>query len=152
MLINSTYSSYWSTFPIMQSTFFVTQTASKMSILGMKLQHWLGGGGERWIRLIVGFQPLMVISPTASWIGWCKHWLVKVPEIFEIEPVFALRETVSAFRTDFKNSLFGHESWATKLPLKLVSLYIQRSLQYNDYERYATIPHRPRIARIITNW
>ncbi len=28
-----------------------------------------GGGGE--IRLIVGFQPLMVISPTASWIRWC---------------------------------------------------------------------------------
>ncbi len=27
----------------------------------------LGGG----IRLIVGFQPLMVISPTASWIRWC---------------------------------------------------------------------------------
>ncbi len=26
----------------------------------------MGGG----IRLIVGFQPLMVISPTASWIRW----------------------------------------------------------------------------------
>ncbi len=29
-----------------------------------------GGGG---IRLIVGFQPLMVISPTASWIRWCMQ-------------------------------------------------------------------------------
>ncbi len=29
------------------------------------------GGGE--IRLIVGFQPLMVISPTASWIRWCMQ-------------------------------------------------------------------------------
>ncbi len=29
------------------------------------------GGG--WIRLIVGFQPLMVISPTASWIRWCMQ-------------------------------------------------------------------------------
>ncbi len=29
----------------------------------------LGG----WIRLIVGFQPLMVISPTASWIRWCMQ-------------------------------------------------------------------------------
>ncbi len=29
----------------------------------------MGGGGEE-IRLIVGFQPLMVISPTASWIRW----------------------------------------------------------------------------------
>ncbi len=28
------------------------------------------GGG---IRLIVGFQPLMVISPTASWIRWCMQ-------------------------------------------------------------------------------
>ncbi len=26
-----------------------------------------------WIRLIVGFQPLMVISPTASWIRWCMQ-------------------------------------------------------------------------------
>ncbi len=31
---------------------------------------WLGGG---WIRLIVGFQPLMVISPTESWIRWCMQ-------------------------------------------------------------------------------
>ncbi len=30
----------------------------------------LGGGV---IRLIVGFQPLMVISPTASWIRQCTH-------------------------------------------------------------------------------
>ncbi len=29
--------------------------------------------GRRCIRLIVGFQPLMVISPTASWIRWCMH-------------------------------------------------------------------------------
>ncbi len=28
-------------------------------------------GGE--IRLIVGFQPLMVIWPTASWIRWCMQ-------------------------------------------------------------------------------
>ncbi len=26
-----------------------------------------------WIRLIVSFQPLMVISPTASWILWCMQ-------------------------------------------------------------------------------
>ncbi len=30
---------------------------------------WVGG----WIMLIVGFQPLMVISPTASWIRWCMQ-------------------------------------------------------------------------------
>ncbi len=29
--------------------------------------------GVGWIRLIVGFQPLMVISPTASWIRWCMQ-------------------------------------------------------------------------------
>ncbi len=33
--------------------------------------YLLGGGG--WIRLIVGFQPLMVISPTVSWIRWCMQ-------------------------------------------------------------------------------
>ncbi len=33
-----------------------------------------GGGGEiRLIACIVGFQPLMVISPTASWIRWCTQ-------------------------------------------------------------------------------
>ncbi len=26
-----------------------------------------------WIRLIVGFQPLMVISPSESWIRWCMQ-------------------------------------------------------------------------------
>ncbi len=31
-------------------------------------QELVGGG---WIRLIVGFQPLMVISSIASWIRWC---------------------------------------------------------------------------------
>ncbi len=32
-----------------------------------------GGRGRGGIRLIVGFQPLMVISPTASWIRWCTQ-------------------------------------------------------------------------------
>ncbi len=32
-------------------------------------QVWMDG----WIRLIVGFQPLMVISPTASWCV-CMYW------------------------------------------------------------------------------
>ncbi len=31
----------------------------------------LDGGGC--IRLIVGFQPLTVISPAASWIRWCMQ-------------------------------------------------------------------------------
>ena len=49
----------------------------------------------RWIRLIVGFQPLMVI-PTASWIRWCMQvdvwwfnvdlsclgWTIYAPTIF----------------------------------------------------------------------
>ncbi len=30
-------------------------------------------GGVGGVRLIVGFQPLMVISPTASWIRWCMQ-------------------------------------------------------------------------------
>ncbi len=34
------------------------------------------GGG--WIRLIVGFQPLRVISPTPSWIRWCMQVFVNV--------------------------------------------------------------------------
>ncbi len=34
--------------------------------MSLDLLFYLIGG----IRLIVGFQPLMVISPTASWIPW----------------------------------------------------------------------------------
>ncbi len=37
-----------------------------------KLTHIFGVGGGG-IRLIVGFQPLMVISQTASWIRWCMQ-------------------------------------------------------------------------------
>ncbi len=33
-------------------------------------------GGES--RLKVGFQPLMVISPTASWIRWCMRTYISV--------------------------------------------------------------------------
>ncbi len=35
--------------------------------------EWCLMGAGWWIRLIVGCQPLMVISPTASWIRWCMH-------------------------------------------------------------------------------
>ncbi len=46
----------------------------------MQLYDWLWLMGQKviiygvcvWIRLIVGFQPLMVISPTASWCGVCR--------------------------------------------------------------------------------
>ncbi len=46
-----------------------------------------------WIRLIVGFQPLMVISPTASWIPWCVQvyacelmWTCLVWAIYDLRP------------------------------------------------------------------
>ncbi len=38
--------------------------------------QWTGSTAHQWrgwIRLIVGFQPLMVISPTAIWIRWCMQ-------------------------------------------------------------------------------
>ncbi len=46
-------------------------------ILKKKLWHpeiltW-ASMGEGWIRLIVGFQPLMVISPAACFIRWCMQ-------------------------------------------------------------------------------
>ncbi len=60
---------------------------ANMDLVTLKLRHYLlgqsmlplvtqvaradGGGGG--IRLIVSFQPLMVISPTASWIRWCMQ-------------------------------------------------------------------------------
>ncbi len=33
------------------------------------------------IRLIVGCQPFMVISPTASWIQWCMPVYVDLPSL-----------------------------------------------------------------------
>ncbi len=42
---------------------------------------FIWSGTERGIRLIVGFQPLVVISPTASWILWLMQvyaWWVNV--------------------------------------------------------------------------
>ena len=36
----------------------------------MTKEGCLGSGG---VKLIVGFQPLIVISPTASWIRWCMQ-------------------------------------------------------------------------------
>ncbi len=43
----------------------------KGSVYRFHCKYWLNGGGG--IRLIVGFQPLMIISPTASWIQWCMQ-------------------------------------------------------------------------------
>ena len=55
----------------------VTVTAQVWAIIYSKV------GG--WIRLIVGFQPLMVISPTASWIRWCMQvyaWWFYIVSLF----------------------------------------------------------------------
>ncbi len=41
------------------------------SILDLRLEDYSQVEGG--IRLIVGFQPLMVISLTASWIRWCMQ-------------------------------------------------------------------------------
>ncbi len=48
-----------------------------------------------WIRLIVGFQPLMVISPTASWIRWCMQ--VYACELMRTCLVWAERSTLDSF-------------------------------------------------------
>ena len=44
-------------------------------ILTIRMFTMLGGGR---IRLIVGFQPLLIRSPTASWIRWCMQVTVHV--------------------------------------------------------------------------
>ncbi len=43
------------------------------------------------MRLMVGFQPLMVISPTASWIRGCMH------ELMWTSLVWAERSTPDSF-------------------------------------------------------
>ncbi len=54
-----------------------------------------GGGGGGWIRLIVDFQPLVVISPTASWIWWCMQ--VYACELMWTCLVWAKRSTPDNF-------------------------------------------------------
>ncbi len=49
---------------------FVIESKASRTLGGVCVGGWVGGG---WIRLLVGFQPLMVISPTARWIRWCMQ-------------------------------------------------------------------------------
>ncbi len=50
-------------------TLFVEWKNGARKCLPAAVTRSVGG----WIRLIVGFQPLMVISPTAGWIRWCMQ-------------------------------------------------------------------------------
>ncbi len=45
----------------------------RIQILHREKYNKRGTRREGGIRIIVGFQPLMVISPTASWIRWCMQ-------------------------------------------------------------------------------
>ncbi len=56
---------------------------------------WMNWWMDGWIRLTVGFQPLMVISLTASWIRWCMQvWACELmwePVLFglnDLRPTF----------------------------------------------------------------
>ncbi len=42
-------------------------------LLGIPTEMGGGGGGRRWVRLKVVFQPQMVKKPTAIWIRWCMQ-------------------------------------------------------------------------------
>ncbi len=57
------------------------------------------------IRLIVGFQPLMVISPTASWIRWCMQ--VCACELMWTCLVWAERSAPGSLNTDRKSCMLN---------------------------------------------
>ncbi len=67
-----------------------------------------------WLIHIVGFQPLMVISPTASWIRWCIQ--VYVCELMWTCLVWAERSTPDSFRVPSHrfNSATGEQKGITK--------------------------------------
>ncbi len=69
------------------------------------------GGG---IRLIVGFQPLMVISPTASWIPWCMQ--VYACELMWTCLVWAEQSTTDSFwmPSHWFNSTTGEQRGITQ--------------------------------------
>ncbi len=68
----------------------------------------------RGIRLIVGFQPLMVISPTASWIRWCRQ--VYACELMWTCLVWSERSTPDSFwvRSHWFNSATGEKKGITQ--------------------------------------
>ncbi len=65
-----------------------------------------------WIRLIVGFLPLMVISPTASWIRWCMQVYVLMWTCL----VWAEQSTPDSFYVPSHrfNSATGEQKWITQ--------------------------------------
>ncbi len=70
--------------------------------------------GRGWIRLIVGFQPLMVISPPASWIRWCMQ--VYACELMWTCLVWPKRSTPDSFWVPSHrfNSATGELKWITQ--------------------------------------
>ncbi len=67
-----------------------------------------------WIRLIVDFQPLMVILPTARWIRWCMK--VYACELMWTCLVWAERSTPGSFWAPSHrfNSTTGEQKWITQ--------------------------------------
>ncbi len=51
----------------------IVKIKTKLEKSSKNLSGYMADGGRGVIRLIVGFQSVMVISPTASWIRWCMQ-------------------------------------------------------------------------------
>ncbi len=79
----------------------------KHSLNELRQGRLKGGGG---VGLIVGFQPLMVISPTASWIRWCMQ--VYACELMWTCLVWSERSTPD--RCHRCNSATGEQIWITQ--------------------------------------
>ena len=76
----------------------------------------VGYGG---IRLIVGFQPHMVISPTASWIRWCMQ--VYACELIWTCLVWGKRSTPDIFRCQATDSISPQVSRNESLRLLILT-------------------------------
>ncbi len=81
--------------------------------VGIREMRW------RWTRLIVGFQPLMVISPTASWIRWCMQ--VYACELMWTSLVWAERSSPDSFWVPSHRAV----RWVTKR-ITICRVLIQR--------------------------
>ncbi len=102
----------WRRFSISQfwHTSGVLRRSSNLKLLPQRSSTVWG----RWIRLIVGFQPLMVISLTASWIRWCMQ--VYACELMWTCLVRAERSTSDGFWVPSHqfNSATGEQKWITQ--------------------------------------
>ncbi len=108
----------------------------------------VGQWGGGWIRLTVGFQPLMVISPTASWIRWCMQvyaWWFNVDLSCLGRTICARQFGGATIYTDSEPPSRMPNSLMPSAKLRSANLPVFTSLVWRGRESNRGLPHAPRV-------